>query len=175
MAALPSRTAARTRCPTSAPSSPAAASGWARALTGIDVPTLRDVWATAPYLHDGSAATLEAAVRAHNNVTIADADLANLVAYLREIGGEEGAAPSPVGTGLVGNYFNNTTLSGTAVLVRTEAVNFNWGTGFSRRRRELPTTSRYVGPARLHRLPAATTASRPTLMMAYAFGSTVYR
>ena len=33
------------------------------------------------------------------------------------------------GTGLVGSYFNNTTLSGTAVLVRTEAVNFNWGTG----------------------------------------------
>ena len=26
-------------------------------LTGIDPPTLRDVWATAPYLHDGSAAT----------------------------------------------------------------------------------------------------------------------
>ena len=38
------------------------------ALTGIDVPTLRDVWATAPYLHDGSAATLGDAVRAHNNV-----------------------------------------------------------------------------------------------------------
>jgi YVTN family beta-propeller protein len=99
------------------------------ALSGIDVPTLRDVWATAPYLHDGSAATLDAAVRAHNNVTIADADLASLVAYLREIGSEESAAPSPIGTGLVGNYFNNTTLSGTAVLVRTEDINFNWGTG----------------------------------------------
>ncbi len=34
-------------------------------LIGIDTPTLRDVWATAPYLHDGSAATLEDAVRAH--------------------------------------------------------------------------------------------------------------
>ena len=97
------------------------------ALSGIDVPTLRDVWATSPYLHDGSAATLEAAVRAHNNVTITNADLANLVAYLREIGGEESAAPTPVGTGLLGRYFNNITLSGAAVLVRTEAVNFNWG------------------------------------------------
>ncbi len=29
--------------------------------------------------------------------------------------------------GLVGNYFNNLTLSGTPALVRTEAVNFDWG------------------------------------------------
>jgi uncharacterized delta-60 repeat protein len=28
-------------------------------LTGIDTPTLRGVWSTAPYFHDGSAATLE--------------------------------------------------------------------------------------------------------------------
>jgi mono/diheme cytochrome c family protein len=99
------------------------------ALSGIDVPTLRDVWATAPYLHDGSAATLELAVKAHSNVTISDANLANLVAYLREIGGEEGAAPSPVTNGLVGNYYNNITVSGTAALTRNEAINFNWGTG----------------------------------------------
>jgi mono/diheme cytochrome c family protein len=98
------------------------------ALTGIDVPTLRDVWTTAPYLHDGSAPTLEAAVRAHNSVSIGDADLANLVAYLREIGSEEGAAPSPVTNGLLGSYFNNATLSGTAALTRAEAINFNWGT-----------------------------------------------
>jgi mono/diheme cytochrome c family protein len=31
------------------------------AIGGIDIPTLRDVWSTAPYLHDGSAATLDAA------------------------------------------------------------------------------------------------------------------
>ena len=98
------------------------------ALAGIDVPTLRDVWATAPYLHDGSAPTLEAAVRAHNNVTITDANLASLVAYLKEIGSEEGAAPSPVTpTGLTGSYFNNVSLTGAAALTRTEAINFNWG------------------------------------------------
>ena len=39
-------------------------------LTGIDAPTLRDVWATAPYLHDGSAATIAAAITAHSGVTI---------------------------------------------------------------------------------------------------------
>ncbi|MFN0122626.1 MAG: discoidin domain-containing protein, partial [Blastocatellia bacterium] len=63
------------------------------ALTGIDTPTLRDIWATAPYLHDGSAATLESAVRAHVGVSFADADMLKLVAYLQQIGGEETTAP----------------------------------------------------------------------------------
>ncbi|MFM2400098.1 MAG: hypothetical protein RL341_2255 [Pseudomonadota bacterium] len=63
------------------------------ALTGLDVPTLRDVWATGPYLHDGSAATLEAAVRAHSGVTINNTDLSRLVQYLRQIGSEEASAP----------------------------------------------------------------------------------
>jgi len=100
-------------------------------LTGIDVPTLRDVWATAPYLHDGSAATLEAAVRAHSGVFIGDADLLRLVAYLRELGADEDAASGPAGTGagLSGSYFNNVALTGNAVLVRNEAVDFDWGSG----------------------------------------------
>lgn len=107
-------------------------------LTGIDIPTLRDVWATAPYLHDGSAATLSAAVRAHNNVSITDADLANLVAYVGQIGNQETTAPGQnSGTGLLGQYFNNMTLTGTVALTRTEAVNFNWasnapGTGVNK-------------------------------------------
>jgi hypothetical protein len=98
-------------------------------LTGIDVPTLRDVWATGPYLHDGSAATLDDAVLAHSGVSVNATDLANLVAYLREIGSEETAAPirAGTGTGLTGRYYNNMTLSGTVRLTRTEAVDFNWG------------------------------------------------
>ena len=101
-------------------------------LTGIDIPTLRDVWATAPYLHDGSAATLAAAVQAHNNVSVTAAELSNVVAYLREIGSDEATAPAPaptVGTGLTARYFNNTSLSGTPALTRTEAVDFDWGYG----------------------------------------------
>jgi hypothetical protein len=62
-------------------------------LTGIDIPTLRDVWATAPYLHDGSAPTLGAAVLAHAGVTLSAGDLANLVAYLEQIDGSEPAPP----------------------------------------------------------------------------------
>jgi len=63
-------------------------------LAGIDPPTLRDVWATAPYLHDGSAATLGDAVRAHPNVTIGESELALLVAYLRQIDANETTAPA---------------------------------------------------------------------------------
>ena len=96
-------------------------------LTGIDIPTLRDVWATAPYLHDGSAATLEAAVTAHNNVSLSSADLTNVVAYLRQIGGEETVAPALVTTGAVfgaaagGTVFNDPVAAGqrlTGVVVR---------------------------------------------------------
>jgi YVTN family beta-propeller protein len=67
------------------------------ALTGIDIPTLRDVWATAPYLHDGSVATLEAAIRAHGGVTATDSDIAKIAQYLREIGSDEAGSAGPAG------------------------------------------------------------------------------
>ena len=101
-------------------------------LTGIDIPTLRDVWATAPYLHNGSAPTLDAAVQAHTNVNLTATELTSVVAYLREIGSDEASAPIPVptvGAGLTGSYFANRTLSGAPALTRTEAVDFDWGTG----------------------------------------------
>lgn len=65
-------------------------------LTGFDVPTLRGVWATAPYLHDGSAATLAGAITAHQGVTLNATDLNNLVAYLQQIDNAPAAAPLPV-------------------------------------------------------------------------------
>lgn len=85
------------------------------ALPGIDIPTLRDVWATGPYLHDGAAATLADAVSAHNSASlnggvINSTDMGNLVAYLSQIGGEEGAAPVPYTSGTI---FGKTT-TGTA-------------------------------------------------------------
>jgi mono/diheme cytochrome c family protein len=100
-------------------------------LAGFDVPTLRDVWATAPYLHDGSAPTLADAVRAHRNVTLSDDEMRQITAYLRELGREEAPAFAPVGEGygLVGRYYNNMTLSGSPVFSREEHVDFNWGTG----------------------------------------------
>jgi hypothetical protein len=72
------------------------------------------------------------AILAHNNVSVTGTDLANLVAYVQEIGSQEISAPTSVqnaGNGLVGQYFNNMTLAGSVVLQRIEAVNFNWGSG----------------------------------------------
>lgn len=57
-------------------------------LTGFDTPTLRGVWATAPYLHDGSAATLEDVLDnpVHGKLTfLRSDDRADLAAYLRQI------------------------------------------------------------------------------------------
>ncbi|MGE0799241.1 MAG: discoidin domain-containing protein, partial [Lautropia sp.] len=55
-------------------------------LTGLDVPTLRDVWSTAPYLHDGSAATIGLAISAHTNVSLTTTELANVTAFIQQIG-----------------------------------------------------------------------------------------
>jgi cytochrome c peroxidase len=99
-------------------------------LLGIDIPTLRDTWATAPYLHDGSAATIENAIQAHMGFTATVTELSNLAAYVAQIGSQETTAPTSsvanTGTGLAGRYFNNTSLTGNPVLQRTEAVNFGW-------------------------------------------------
>jgi len=85
------------------------------ALTGIDVPTLRDVWATAPYLHDGSAATIAAAITAHSGVSLGSADLANLAAYVEQIGAQETAAPKPNNPPVLTNPGNQSGYTGTAV------------------------------------------------------------
>lgn len=77
-------------------------------LTGIDSPTLREVWATGPYLHDGSAATLADAVTAHNNVTLTATDLGNVVAYLQQTGNEEASAPAPAAAGGTSPLFGGT-------------------------------------------------------------------
>jgi YVTN family beta-propeller protein len=99
------------------------------ALTGIDPPTLRDVWATAPYLHDGSAATIADAVQAHRAITLTATELANVSAYVQQIGDQEATAPVPTGNGLTGRYYANVNLTGTPVIVRNEAVDFDWGNG----------------------------------------------
>jgi hypothetical protein len=57
-----------------------------KSLTGITTPSLRDAWYTFPYLHDGSAATLEAAIRVHNTNVLTDQEVGSLAAYIRQIG-----------------------------------------------------------------------------------------
>ena len=59
-------------------------------LMGIDTPTLRDVWATGPYLHDGSAATVADAIARHASAgSLGIDDLQRLSAYVLQIGSEE--------------------------------------------------------------------------------------
>ena len=106
-------------------------------LTGLDTPTLRGVWNTAPYLHDGSAPTLAAAVQAHQGVVLSSAELTNLTVYLSQIDATESTAPTPPspaggsGPGLLGEYFDGMTPGAAApLLTRTDAgINFDWGNG----------------------------------------------
>lgn len=51
----------------------------------IRVPGLRAVSRTAPYLHDGSIPTLERVVRSHSSVELDEAEIADLVAFLRTL------------------------------------------------------------------------------------------
>jgi YVTN family beta-propeller protein len=63
-------------------------------LTGLDTPTLRGLWANAPYLHDGTAATLAEAITAHTNVTVSAIEITNLVAFLRQL--DDGGSSTPI-------------------------------------------------------------------------------
>ncbi|MEI7446094.1 MAG: c-type cytochrome, partial [Burkholderiales bacterium] len=51
-------------------------------LAGLDTPPLADVWQTAPYLHDGSAATIETAVQRHVP-GLTTGELNRVAAYVR--------------------------------------------------------------------------------------------
>jgi len=55
-------------------------------LDGLDTPTLLGVWQTAPYLHDGSAATLEEAIQAHHSArNLTDTTIMHLANYLKQL------------------------------------------------------------------------------------------
>jgi YVTN family beta-propeller protein len=97
-------------------------------LAAIDPPTLRDAWATAPYLHDGRAATLADAIRAHRGLSATDAEVERLARYVAEIGDAPGLAPRAAG--LRAEYFAGMVPGeGVPVAVRNEAVDFDWGAG----------------------------------------------
>jgi YVTN family beta-propeller protein len=65
-------------------------------LDGFDTPTLVGVWATAPYLHDGSAATIAAAIAAHSGITTTPTERAQIAAFLDELNpGDAQPLPEP--------------------------------------------------------------------------------
>ena len=62
----------------------------------FDTPSLRGVWHTAPYLHDGSAPTLRDVVVTHNPTDrhghtshLSEVELQDLVAFLLSLEGEK--------------------------------------------------------------------------------------
>ena len=63
---------------------------------GFDTPSLRGVWHTAPYLHDGRALTLQDVLVTHNpadqhgqTAHLSEAELHDLVAFLRSLEGDK--------------------------------------------------------------------------------------
>ncbi len=68
-------------------------------ILGFDTPTLKGVWATAPYLHDGSAATIKEVLTNRNTTdlhgkvsTLSKSELNNLMAYIQQIDENEPSA-----------------------------------------------------------------------------------
>ena len=84
---------------------------------GLDTPTLKGLWNTAPYLHDGSAPTLHDAVLAHTSAavgfdvgTLTASELDQLVAFLLQI--EDGTFIDDAdGDGVIDNLDNCTLLA----------------------------------------------------------------
>ncbi len=62
-------------------------------LTGFDSPSLRGLWNTSPYLHDGSASSVEASIAAHTTITTTTAERTSLAGYLAQIDDSITAAP----------------------------------------------------------------------------------
>lgn len=67
---------------------------------GFDTPTLRGVWEGAPYLHDGSAATLEQVLERHGQIpALSEPERAQLLAYLLSLDGASLAPEAPCDQG----------------------------------------------------------------------------
>jgi YVTN family beta-propeller protein len=104
------------------------------ALTGIDTPTLKGVWNSAPYLHDGSAATLQDVLTTQNaggrhgaTSGLTAAQVQNLVDYLQQIDDASDNA-SPAGVVVSGlNVRDTANASGWAVLNNLQVGALQYG------------------------------------------------
>ena len=68
------------------------------AAAGFDVPTVRGLWWNAPYLHDGSATTIQAAVLAHDLLppvsALTPVELDQVAAYVLSVDDNEAESPT---------------------------------------------------------------------------------
>ncbi len=83
-------------------------------LDGLDTPTLKGLWTTAPYLHDGSAPSIEDAIAAHTSISLTAQQRADVAAYLTQLDDAEGQ-PSANGQPTITNPGNQTNNEGDAV------------------------------------------------------------
>ncbi|MBT8084456.1 MAG: putative Ig domain-containing protein [Woeseia sp.] len=107
---------------------PASGKRLSQPLTGLATPTLRGLSGSAPYLHDGSAATLSDAVAAHDGVNLNVDDMASLVSYLRQINETELVAPVPNVPPTITDPGDQTSETGSAVNLAIEAQDIDGGT-----------------------------------------------
>lgn len=92
-------------------------------LVGFDTPTLRDIWNTAPYLHDGSALSVDSAILAHKNITLNTAQVAQVAAYVQQLGNvEPGFTNNPPKIALTRPFNGTAFKSGTAINLNANAA-----------------------------------------------------
>jgi mono/diheme cytochrome c family protein len=98
------------------------------ALAGFGTPTLKGIWETAPYLHDGSAPTLRDVLvtrnvdKKHGDLSsLSEAQIDDLVAYLLQIDESE-ATP----TGLSNQFFTRANFLEVTPNPATDVVRLRW-------------------------------------------------
>ena len=98
----------------------------------FDGPTLIGTDSTAPYSFNWNGASVGTHALAARVVDKLGAVAASAIVTITVLAPSPPPPPlpptsTPTGTGLSASYYNNTTLTGSPALTRTEAVNFNWG------------------------------------------------
>lgn len=105
------------------------------ALTGLDTPTLKGLWDTAPYLHDGSAKTLRDVLTTSNPAdehgavsTLNDTEIDQLVTYLLQIDDREPESAPLINSGSTAyqDYITSHGLSGNAALSGADPDGDGW-------------------------------------------------
>ena len=87
-------------------------------LNGIDTPTLKSLWHSAPYFHDGSAATLLDVInlKHHGNAqTLKKSEKNDLIAYLLQIDDLESNIAEPIPALAINTFIANDTLAPNAI------------------------------------------------------------
>ncbi|MCP5094985.1 MAG: PKD domain-containing protein, partial [Chloroflexi bacterium] len=104
-------------------------------LLGFDTPTLRNLWQTAPYLHDGSAPTLDEVLTTRNpddlhgeTAVLTQTERDQLVAYLLQIDRLEPAQPDSTPAILLTAPLHNATFATNVVIDLETAVTTTLGT-----------------------------------------------